>query len=68
MQKQNFHRDYSTFNLDISKEDLENIFKNNFITKYSNFKMLFLEIFHKHALIKEKLLSLNGTLSECSAN
>ena len=35
------YRDYSSFSLDIFKEDLENSFKNNFITEYSDFQMFF---------------------------
>ena len=32
------YRDYSSFSLDIFKEELENSFKNNFITEYSDFQ------------------------------
>ena len=49
--KTKLYRDYSSFNLDIFKEDLENSFKNNFITKYSDFQNVFLEILHKHAIL-----------------
>ena len=50
---------YSSSNLDIFKEDLENSFKNNFVTEYSDFQKVFLEILHKHAPIKKKILRFN---------
>ena len=40
--KTKLYRDYSSFNLDIFKEDLKNSFKNNFITEYSEFQFFFL--------------------------
>ena len=52
--KTKFYRDCSSFNLDIFKEDLENSFKNDFITEYSDFENVFLEILHKHAPIKKR--------------
>ena len=57
--KTKLYRDYSSFNLDIFKEDLENNFKNNFITKYSDFQNVFLEILHKYAPIKKLILRFN---------
>ena len=60
--KTKLYRDYSSFNLDIFKEDLENSFKNNFITEYSDFENVSLEIFHKHAPIKKKILRFNDNL------
>ena len=57
--KTKLYRDYSSFNLDIFNEDFENSFKNNFITEYSNFQNVFLEILHKHAPIKKKILRFN---------
>ena len=54
--KTKLYRDYSSFSLDIFKEDLENSFKNNFITEYSDFQNIFLEIIHKHAPTQKKIL------------
>ena len=51
--KTKIYRDYSSFSLDIFKEDLEISFKSNFITEYSDFQNVFLEILHKHATIKK---------------
>lgn len=39
--KTKLYWDYSSFNLDIFKEDLENSFKLNFISEYSNFQNIF---------------------------
>ena len=52
--KTKLYRDYSSFSLDIFKEDLENSFKNNFTTEYSDFENVFLEILHKHAPTKTR--------------
>ena len=57
--KAKLYRDYSSFDLDIFKEDLENSFKNIFITEYSDFQNIFIEILHKHAPIKKKILRFN---------
>ena len=54
--KTKLYRDYSSFSLDILKEDLENSFKDDFIREYSNFQNLFLEILDKHAPITKKIL------------
>ena len=51
--KTKFYRDYNSFR-SIFKGDLENSFKNNFITEYSDFQNVFLEVFHKHAPIKKR--------------
>ena len=48
------YRDYSSFNINHFKEDLDNNLKNNSITEYSRFQNTFLEIFHKHAPIKKR--------------
>ena len=45
--------------MDHFKEDLENNLKNNSITQYSHFQNTFLEILHKHALMKKKILIFN---------
>ena len=45
--------------MDHFKEDLENNLKNNSITQYSHFQNIFLEILHKHALMKKKILIFN---------
>ena len=50
--KTKLYRDYSSFNLDVFKEDLENSFQNNFISEYSDFQNVFLEVLHKNAPIK----------------
>ena len=44
----------SSFSLDIFKEDLENSFKNNFITEYFYFQNVLFEILHKDAPIKKR--------------
>ena len=58
--KTKLYRDYSSFSLDIFKEDLETSFRNNFITEYYDFQNVFMEILHKHAPIKKKILRFNG--------
>ena len=52
--KTKLYRNYSSFNMDHFKEDLDNNLKNNSISEYSNFQNIFLEILHKHAPIKKK--------------
>ena len=52
--KTKFYRDYSSFNMDHFKKDLDNNLKNNSITEYYHFQNIFLEILHKHAPIKKK--------------
>ena len=48
--------------MDHFKEDLDNNLKNNSITEYSHFQNIFLEILHKNAPIKKKILDLMITL------
>ena len=57
--KTKLYRDYNSFNIDHFKEDLDNNLKNNSITEYSHFQNIFLEILHKHAPIKKKILRFN---------
>ena len=57
--KRKLYRDYNSFNIDHFKEDLDNNLKNNSITEYSHFQNIFLEILHKHAPIKKKILRFN---------
>ena len=57
--KTKLYRDYVTFNLDIFKEDFENGFKKTLLQKIPIFKC-FLEIPHKHPLIKRKILRFNS--------
>ena len=45
--------------MDHFKEDLDNNLKNNSITEYSHFQNIFLEILHKNAPIKKKILRFN---------
>ena len=52
--KTKLYWDYSSFSLDIFKQDLESSLKNNFITEYSHFQNVFLEIIHKHAPINKR--------------
>ena len=53
------YRDYRSFSIDHFKEDLGDNLKNNTITEYSHFQNIFLEILHKHAPIKKKMLRFN---------
>ena len=57
--KTKLYRDYNSFNIDHFNEDLDNNLKNNNITEYSHFQNIFLEILHKHAPIKKKILRFN---------
>ena len=57
--KTKLYRDYNSFNIDHFKEDLDNNLKNNSITEYSHFQNIFLEILHKHAPIRKKILRFN---------
>ena len=52
--KTKLYRDYSSFNIDQFKEDLDNNLKNNNITEYFHFQNIFLEILNKHVPIKKK--------------
>ena len=52
--KTKLYRDYSSFNMDHFKEDLDNNLINNSITEYSHFQNIFLEILDKHAPIKKR--------------
>ena len=49
------------------KERLDNNLKNNSITEYSHFQNIFLEILHKHAPIKAKILRFNDSLFMANA-
>ena len=53
--KTKLYRDYSSFNIDHFKEDLDNNLKNNSITECSHFQNIFLEILHKHAPLKKDI-------------
>ena len=57
--KTKLYQDRNSFNIDHFKEDLDNNLKNNSITEYSHFQNIFLEILHKHAPIKKKILRFN---------
>ena len=52
--KTKLYRDYNSFNIDHFKEDFDNNLKKNSVTEYSHFQNIFLEILHKHALIKKR--------------
>ena len=52
--KTKLYQDYSSFNIDQFKEDLDNNLKNNNITEYFHFQNVFLEILNKHVPIKKK--------------
>ena len=60
--KTKLYWDYNPFNIDHFKEGLDNNLKNKSITEYSHFQNIFLEILHKHALIKKKILRFKITL------
>ena len=57
--KTKLYQDRNSFNIDHFKEDLDNNLKNNSITEYSHFQNIFLEILHKHAPIRKKILRFN---------
>ena len=57
--KTKLYRDYSPFNMDQFKEDLDNNLKNTSITEYSHFQNIFREILHRHAPIKKKISRFN---------
>ena len=57
--KTKLYWDCDSFIIDHFKEDLDNNLKNNSITEYSHFQNVFLEILHKHAPIKKKILRFN---------
>ena len=59
--KTKLYWDYNSFNIDHSKEDLDNNLNNNSITEYYHFQNIFLEILHKHAPIKKKILRFNDS-------
>ena len=57
--KTKLYQDCDSFMIDHFKEDLDNNLKNNSITEYSHFQNIFLEILHKHAPIRKKILRFN---------
>ena len=48
------YRDYSEFNMDNSKAELDNKLKSGVVTEYSNFQNIFIQILNNHALAKKK--------------
>ena len=52
--KTKIYRNYNSFNIGQFKDDLDNNVKNNSITIHFHFQNIFLEILHKHVLIKKR--------------
>ena len=52
--KTKLYRDYSEFNMDNFKAELDDKLKSGVVTEYSNFQNIFIQILNNHALAKKK--------------
>ena len=52
--KTKLYRDYSEFNMDNFKAELDDKLKSGVVTEYSNFQNIFIQILNNHVLAKKK--------------
>ena len=52
--KRKLYRDYSEFNMDNFKAELDDKLKSGVVTEYSNFQNIFIQILNNHVLAKKK--------------
>ena len=55
------YRDYSEFNMDNSKAELDNKLKSGVVTEYSNFQNIFIQVLNNHAPAKKKIVRFNNS-------
>ena len=53
--KTKLYRDYSEFNIDNFKAELEDKLKSGIVTEYSNFRNIFLQVFNNDASAEKKI-------------
>ena len=58
--KTKLYRDYSEFNLDNFKAELDDKLKSGVVTGYSNFQNIFIQVLNNHAPAKKKILRFNN--------
>ena len=59
--KMKLHRDYSSFQMERFKADLDQNLKCTNSFEYSNFQNIFSRVLHNHASIKKKILRFNNS-------
>ena len=59
--KTKLYRDYSEFNMDNSKAELDNKLKSGVVTEYSNFQKKFFQVLNNHAPAKKKIMLFNNS-------
>ena len=59
--KTKLYRDYSEFNMDNSKAELDNKLKSGVVTEYSNFQKIFIQVLNNHAPAKKKIMLFNNS-------
>ena len=52
--KTKLYRDYSEFNMDNFKAELDDRLKSGLVTEYSNFKSIFIQVLNNHDQLKKK--------------
>ena len=55
------YRDYSEFNMDNSKAELDNKLKSGVVTEYSNFQKSFIQVLNNHSPAKKKIMLFNNS-------
>ena len=59
--KMKLYRDYSSFQMEMFKADLDQNLKCTTSSKYSDFQSIFTRVLHNHAPIKKKILRFNNS-------
>ena len=59
--KTKFYRDYSEFNMDNFKAELDDELKSGVVTEYSNFQNIFIQVFNNHATAKKKIVRFDNS-------
>ena len=58
--KTKLYRDYSEFNMDNFKAELDDKLKSGVVTEYSNFQSIFIQVLNNHAPAKKKIVPFNN--------
>ena len=61
--KTKLYRDYSEFNMNNFKAELDNKLTSGILTEYSNFQKILIQILNNHAPPKKKIVPFNIVLS-----
>ena len=59
--KTKLYRDYSEFNMDNFKAELDDKLKSGVVTEYSNFQNIFIQVLNNHAPAKKKIVRFNNS-------